>query len=192
MQPSMLRTPPNDSSPFPHCVAWPDWGIVRPGSDWSHAGGFRSWGSRVRRRTMESGWGRWSLSRRSHSVWPRLNVGIAVQADENWALIFDRVVGGPCWSWSIWSVGSGSKGLGSVPVRVRLVLIWPVEIQSGGSSCCLPLCHWLFAYEPLEILRINLQYYSGIVVSGKIYILAPDLSGIWRPVQWTKKIVKII
>jgi hypothetical protein len=55
MQPSMLRTPSNDSSPFPHCVAWPDWGIVRPGSDWSHAGGFRSWGSRVRRRTMESG-----------------------------------------------------------------------------------------------------------------------------------------
>jgi hypothetical protein len=57
-QPSMVRTPPNDSSPFPHCVAWPDWGMVRLGSDWSHAGGFRSWGSRVRCRTMEFGRGR--------------------------------------------------------------------------------------------------------------------------------------
>jgi hypothetical protein len=34
-QPSMVRTPPNDSSLFPHRVAWPDWGMVRPGSDWS-------------------------------------------------------------------------------------------------------------------------------------------------------------
>jgi hypothetical protein len=53
-QPSMVRTPPNDSSLFPHYVVWPDWGMVRPGSNWSHACGFRSWGSRVRRRTMES------------------------------------------------------------------------------------------------------------------------------------------
>jgi hypothetical protein len=40
-QPSMVRTPPNDSCLFPHCVAWPDWGMVRPGLDRSLAGDFR-------------------------------------------------------------------------------------------------------------------------------------------------------
>jgi hypothetical protein len=111
----------------------------------------------------QSGRGRWSLNRRSSSIRLGLNVGIAVQADENWALIFDRVVGGPCWSWSIWSVGLGSKGSGGVPVRVRLVLIWPVEIQSGGSGCSLPLHSWLFCLwapgnlmnQPAVLLRYS-------------------------------------
>jgi hypothetical protein len=31
MQPSMVRTPPNDLRPFPRRVAWPDWGRARLG-----------------------------------------------------------------------------------------------------------------------------------------------------------------